>query len=579
MGLGAAVTATGLLMPSLALAFERETLVESGPAENRVNLFVLGDGYTQAEAAVLRDKAVRISDQLRALPFLVPYQGFINTHVIYSTSDCSGARNGDNPPTCTTVFDSYYDCYGAERLICVGDEDRVNATLAADAPEYLLGRDIALVSVNDTRSGGSGGVYPVVSDNENSVRVAMHEMGHSFAGLGDEYETGGGPGCGDMDCPEPNVTRFYERDVLKWSPWIEPNTPLPTPATTDYTDVVGAFLGAMYSSDGAYRPKQDCRMRSNFAPFCEVCAEAWIWQLWASVRRIESFSPTSQTLSLVRGTSQVFEYSGPKTSPNTLTQVWRLDGVEVSSLESYTLSTCSTTVGSHALTLENTDTTTLVRRDPDGLRTETVAWDITVTQDPADACHGGDGGATGAGGGTADAGGAPSDGNGGVSGAASGGDQGSGGTWSGGASSGGHGGISGAASGGDQGSGGTSSAGEPGAGGQANGGEPGSGGRPSTGGSSAGSGTEAGGEPVGNAAGSSTKPVSEQAGATDVTAGSANADDRSAPSNDQGCGCRLPRHSSHRSKLAALMLAGLFAGLGWRRRAQPVSVPPTLADS
>ncbi len=588
LGWGAAAAAASLLTQSPLLAFDRETLVDSGPAENRVNLYILGDGYTEAETSVLREEAVKIADLFLSQYFLLPYAQFINVHVIYSTSDCSGAREGDNPPSCTTIFDTYFNCNFTERLLCIGDESAVTSVLAADAPEYLLGRDIVLISVNDTKYGGSGGPYTTASRGEGTVHVAVHEIGHSFAGLGDEYEVEGGAGCGSPDCTEHNVTRYSERDDIKWSPWIEASTPLPTPETDEYTEVIGAFEGAMYSSLGVYRPKYDCKMRSQYAEFCEVCAEAWLWQLWASVWRVESFSPASQTLSLVQGTSQAFTYSGPKTSPNTITQLWRLDGAEVGDLESYTLDTCSLSVGSHTLALENTDTTLLVRRDPASLRTETTSWSITITRGPADACESGNGGATGSGGvssgGEATEGGTASGGEATDGGTASGGEPESAGATSAGTASGGEPGSGGASAGGRASGGATS-------GGRANGGEPGAGGRPSSGGATSRGGTGRGGESSpdggmsgeseGGAAGSPSqsggeseggatagRPQESEAGAAgtpDATAGSEAGDGRSDQDKTVGCDCRVDGPSSDRSTLLTLVIAGLF-GLRARRR-------------
>ncbi len=384
-GKAAVAIALGCLLYSTAsLAFDRETLVDSGQASNRINLFILGDGYTSSETATLRAEAVKASDLLFAQPFLAPYKPFINVVVIYSTSSCSGARNGALQPVCTTVFDSYFNCGGIDRLLCL-DYNLLTQVLATDAPEYTFSRDMVLISVNDTKYGGAGGSYATFSRDSTGPYIAIHELGHSFAGLADEYEEGRVETCPLPDCSEPNVTSLYQRDMLKWSAWVQPSTPLPTPATDENASVVGAFEGAKYSSTGIYRPRLNCTMRSLFVPDCEVCSEAWIEQIWDSVRRIETTSPSSPLVSVAQGSSQVFAYTGPKTSPATLTQAWKLDGAQVGTAETYTLDGCAVAVGSHSLVLENTDPTTIVRDDALSLRTESTTGHLTVTAGATDA--------------------------------------------------------------------------------------------------------------------------------------------------------------------------------------------------
>ena len=414
-GKAAVAIALGCLLYSTAsLAFDRETLVDSGQASNRINLFILGDGYTSSETATLRAEAVKASDLLFAQPFLAPYKPFINVVVIYSTSSCSGARNGALQPVCTTVFDSYFNCGGIDRLLCL-DYNLLTQVLATDAPEYTFSRDMVLISVNDTKYGGAGGSYATFSRDSTGPYIAIHELGHSFAGLADEYEEGRVETCPLPDCSEPNVTSLYQRDMLKWSAWVQPSTPLPTPATDENASVVGAFEGAKYSSTGIYRPRLNCTMRSLFVPYCEVCSEAWIEQIWDSVRRIETTSPSSPLVSVAQGSSQVFAYTGPKTSPATLTQAWKLDGAQVGTAETYTLDGCAVAVGSHSLVLENTDPTTIVRDDALSLRTESTTWHLTVTAGATDACNTGSGGAAGGAAGTGGVG--ASGGGGGVTGA------------------------------------------------------------------------------------------------------------------------------------------------------------------
>jgi hypothetical protein len=108
-----------------------------------------------------------------------------------------------------------------------------------------------------------------------SARVFIHEFGHGFAGLGDEYY--------DSDV---SYSDFYSRDIEPWEPnlttlvnfsskwknYVLAGTPVPTPSDQQYLNAVGVFEGGGYVAKGLYRPAYDCRMKSNDTDnFCKVC--------------------------------------------------------------------------------------------------------------------------------------------------------------------------------------------------------------------------------------------------------------------------------------------------------------------
>jgi hypothetical protein len=194
--------------------------------------------------------------------------------------------------------------------------------MAANAPY-----DAIIMVANDRKYGG-GGIFnlwaTVTSDTEPAAYVFVHEFGHSFAGLGDEYYTSPvsyeSYALPTVEPWEPNVTGLFDPANLKWKHLMEAGTPLPTPwnkdeydkyeverqkkrekmvaekATEDQMEAlfkevkevttpmlnknkffgkVGAFEGAGYESKGLYRPEIDCIMFTrNDVPFCKVCTEA-----------------------------------------------------------------------------------------------------------------------------------------------------------------------------------------------------------------------------------------------------------------------------------------------------------------
>jgi len=141
--------------------------------------------------------------------------------------------------------------------------------------------DHLYVLVNTTRYGG-GGFYNFLTvctaDNELTRQVFIHEFGHGFAGLGDEYYSSS-VAYEDfynlkIEPWEPNLTTLVDFDK-KWKSMVEKSTPVPTPREAKYSKTVGVYEGGGYLDKGIYSPYIDCRMKSNEAEgFCPVCQEA-----------------------------------------------------------------------------------------------------------------------------------------------------------------------------------------------------------------------------------------------------------------------------------------------------------------
>jgi hypothetical protein len=275
-----------------------------GSPANRVDLLVMGDGYTAAQAGAFANDAAQLSTAFFQFSPYAEYRNFVNVAWLFTASAQSGADHppydascpGTDPPVCcadaemlndplqgtfvSTAFDSCFCLENAHRGIYV-DTALVQAAASA-YPDW----DGILVIVNDQTYGGAGGDVSVVSTNAASIGVARHEWGHTFTGLADEYSVSfpGYPPCSDVTAEgpacEPNVTDRADRALLKWSPWVDPSTPIPTPDAPPYLDVVGLFEGARYQTSGIYRPKDGCLMRSLASAFCEVCAQEYVLRLY-----------------------------------------------------------------------------------------------------------------------------------------------------------------------------------------------------------------------------------------------------------------------------------------------------------
>ena len=130
---------------------------------------------------------------------------------------------------------------------------------------------------------GGGGFYNnlnlCTADNELSDKVYIHEFGHGFVALADEYYYEWDTTFQDtynhsLEPWEENITTLVDFGS-KWKDMVAKKTPIPTPRTDKYKNVVGAFEGGGYVSKGVYSPMQDCRMKSNEPKgFCPVCERA-----------------------------------------------------------------------------------------------------------------------------------------------------------------------------------------------------------------------------------------------------------------------------------------------------------------
>jgi hypothetical protein len=370
-----------------ASAFETEVLQSSGPPSNRIDLIILGDGYRAQDQAQLTSDARALMDRFFTEPMFAAYRDYYNVKLVHVLSNETGADFGSTGGLRDTALGATYFCQGLDRLICVDNFTAFQVAMA-DAPEF----DQILVLVNDVTYGGSGGQISVTSIAPDAGLIAVHEVGHSLFGLADEYEDFFAfPGCDPVnDCYEPNVTLFPgspQREDLKWSHWVEPSTPLPTPEFP-FSAAVGAYEGARYTPTGVYRPVQECMMRVLYADYCPVCSEASVLTTYASVDLVDQATPTGP-VSINAGETVTFSVSGPVPSPNTLSFTWSINGRVIAVNDSGTLALAGADFGTgeHVLKVVIHDDTRRVRRDDADLLTSVFTWFVNVSAvTPAQAC-------------------------------------------------------------------------------------------------------------------------------------------------------------------------------------------------
>jgi hypothetical protein len=297
------------------------TVFESGPPSEKVDIVLLGEGYTEEELPKFHADAKRLVEELFSTEPFKRHKADFNVRAI----DLPAAESGVSRPHAgkyrRNLAGAQYSIFDSERYLLTYDNRTLRDILSA-APYEFMG-----ILVNEKQYGG-GGIYnfqmATAVDSEFSDYVFVHEFGHHFAGLGDEYytsdvayETGGD------EHPEPweaNITALHDPDQLKWKDLVEPGTPLPTPwdkqkfeehsremrerrgalierqapeaefdalfreqreiettmlSSMEYSGKVGAFEGASYEPVGLYRPEIDCIMFTrDEVGFCRVCQRA-----------------------------------------------------------------------------------------------------------------------------------------------------------------------------------------------------------------------------------------------------------------------------------------------------------------
>ncbi len=260
--------------PGNPYIFESVDLEINGSTEEKVDILFLAEGYAEEEMDKFIEDATRSAGYIFSEePFKSKRQHF-NVRAIKSISQDSGTDiPGEGIWKNTAVNSSFYT-FGIERYMTTMDYKSV-CDVAACAPY-----DQIYILVNTDKYGG-GGIYNHYSisaaDNLQSRAVVIHEFGHAFGGLGDEYFNSSVAYNDffplEVEPWNPNLTTLVNFD-LKWKAMISEGTPVPTPAEEVYSEVVGVYEGGGYVARGVYRPMIDCRMHTNDAAFCPVCSSA-----------------------------------------------------------------------------------------------------------------------------------------------------------------------------------------------------------------------------------------------------------------------------------------------------------------
>ncbi|MDP1622231.1 MAG: M64 family metallopeptidase [Bacteroidales bacterium] len=256
-------------------SYKLTKIKDSGEPRNHVDIAFLAEGYTSIEMDKFQVDAKRICDYFMSVEPYASHSGKFNFYAVESPSQESGVTiPGKDIYVNTNIRSSFYT-FNMDRYLTTSDT-RAMYDIAANVPY-----DLIFVLVNSKRYGG-GGFYnhygQSTVDHQLSNIVALHEFGHEFAGLADEYYTSEITYSDYYNLKfepwEPNITTNVNFES-KWEELVSPETPVPTPREEKFKGVAGMFEGGGYLAKGIYSPVMDCRMKSNEAPeFCPACEEA-----------------------------------------------------------------------------------------------------------------------------------------------------------------------------------------------------------------------------------------------------------------------------------------------------------------
>jgi len=256
--------------------FKTSRILDNGDPSKNVDIVIIPEGYTKQEMSKFRADAQRFSDAIFNYSPFDKYKNKFNIHIIEAYSKESGTDIPGKDIWKNTIVNSSFYTFGIERYITTTDVKSVRDIAS------LVPYDQIYILVNSTKYGG-GGIYNFynlcVADNFSSELIFVHEFGHGFGGLADEYWTSD-VGVQDyydltVEPADPNITTLVDFES-KWKHMVNKNTPIPTPSDVGkYRNKVGAFEGGGYVEKGIYRSSFNCYMKALDADnFCPVCQDA-----------------------------------------------------------------------------------------------------------------------------------------------------------------------------------------------------------------------------------------------------------------------------------------------------------------
>lgn len=357
------------LTATAQFAFPVDTLLKAGRLDNRINIVLLPDGYQASEMNKFRtDATAFMNAMLNTIPF-AQYQSYFNFFLIQVPSNQSGATHPGNAAdegptpitpieTKDTYFGSRFDSFGIHRLVTTTQFTRFTNVMATNFPDY----DLAVMLVNSPHYGGSGGTPSIATVNSASTEIAIHEVGHTFVGLADEYWAGA-----QYASESTNMTQNNNTATIRWRNWLN-------------TTNIGVYAHTPPGQNW-YKPANGtCKMEALNRPFCNVCRETFTYRFLDLVRPIDAFVPATANVTVNQQTT--FRLTPVLPNPNTIRTEWRLNGQVIAGQQTeINIEPAALIPGqNYSLTVQMLDTTAFLRRDNHpAAHTQTISWTLQRT--------------------------------------------------------------------------------------------------------------------------------------------------------------------------------------------------------
>lgn len=250
-------------------------LLHNDSPEKCINVAILAEGYTLQEMQTFYEDAdIACKSIFDHEPFKSMKKRF-NVVAVASPSTDSGVSVPRLNEWKHTAFGSHFSTFYSDRYLTTSRVKAIHDALAGIPYEHI----IILANTEEYGGGGIYNSYTLTTAHHPMFRpVVVHEFGHSFGGLADEYFYDNDVMTDtyplDIEPWEQNISTQVDF-AAKWKDMLSENTPVPTPAEVSENYPTGVYEGGGYSAKGIFRPAENCRMRTNEYPaFCPVCQRA-----------------------------------------------------------------------------------------------------------------------------------------------------------------------------------------------------------------------------------------------------------------------------------------------------------------
>lgn len=250
-------------------------LWKGGDSQKAIDIAIVAEGYTQEEEELYYHDAQTATDALLAHEPFKSMKERLNIVAAFSVSEESGVSIPRLNEWKRTALGSHFSTFYSDRYLTTLNVKKVHNALAGIDYEHI----IILANTDEYGGGGIFNSYTLTTAHHPMFRpVVVHEFGHSFGGLADEYyyttEADTTVYTLNIEPWEPNITTLVNFDS-KWRQMLDKNASIPTRDNDAQKVEIGVIEGAGYSGKGIYRPSYNCRMRTNeHETFCPVCIEA-----------------------------------------------------------------------------------------------------------------------------------------------------------------------------------------------------------------------------------------------------------------------------------------------------------------